>query len=246
MSVFLSSFLANSFIAFVLIAFTLLLKNFKSKIIKHIKGLTAFTVGILFSLIFLHFIPEISEKLEAPTIGLSLLLGLLCFYSLELILHWHHCSDLENSHCDHSHARQHDEHKNLMFFGTLLHNIFHGFIIFSSFTISTATGISLTIGILFHALPQNIANFIMNHENMKSIYLAAIGGIIGTLICYPFESGIEKFQYLILGFTTGGLLYLSLSDILPSVNGNASSREKFTYLFLVLFGILLMWAMSFI
>lgn len=105
-----------------------------------------------------------------------------------------------------------------MFLGTLLHNLFHGIVLYSAFTVSVEFGMALTVGILLHALPQNIANYLMNHKNFWIIALAAAGGILGVLVSYPFEQFILQHHILILGITAGGLLYIALSDILPQLH----------------------------
>lgn len=237
MSPFILSLIANVCIALVLIVTILFLKQFKCFLIAHLKPITAITVGALFALIFFDFIPELVHELDAHTLGLLLLMGLLFFYFLEITLHWHHCTDLQHEkRCEHSHTSDH-EHGNLMFLGTALHNIFHGVVIYSSFSISIETGVALSIGILLHSMPQNLANFVMNHNSHKSVYIASAAGIFGALLCYPFGAFIDSYKFFILAFTTGGLLYLSLSDILPSVNGNAEPKEKYKYLAFIIIGI---------
>ena len=242
MTPFLSSLFANLAIAFVLVVVILGLKNFQTYLTKHIKGLTAFTVGILLYLIFIDFIPELNEEISGVELGSYLLLGIGIFYVLELIFHWHHCGDLgHEKDCQHGFHEKHKEHQNLMFTGTFLHNAFHGIELFSAFVISMELGIALTIGIALHALPQNIANFIMNHHNIRSVILAATGGVGGALLIYPFGGFITEHAFVILAITAGGLTYLALTDILPSLHGGAKMKEKTSYFVMVLLGIAMMY-----
>ena len=233
------SLLANGVIAFLLIVCILLLTNFQKLLVKHLKSIISVTVGTLFALIFFKFIPEISGELSPKHTGVFLLIGLLVFYILELVLHWHHCIDLEHQKCSHGHRDDHENHGKLMFTGTLLHNVFHGMVIYSAFLVSTKIGIVLSLGILLHSIPQNIANYVMNHENKRSVILAAVGGVVGVIISVPFGSLVDSYKYYVLAITAGGLLYLSLSDILPSVNSSASVEDKFKTLILVVVGILI-------
>jgi zinc transporter ZupT len=75
----------------------------------------------------------------------------------------------------HTHEQQ---NKTLMFAGTILHNMFHGVVLFSAFSISIEFGIATTIAILLHSIPQNTANYIMNHNKELHVFLAASGGIL--------------------------------------------------------------------
>jgi zinc and cadmium transporter len=246
MTPFLAALAVNIFIAIILISIIIILKPFRVFLTKHINILTTITVGIIFFLVFLEFIPELIPNLEPFLIGFYILVGLLSFYMIELILHWHHCADLNHkSQCEHNKEQEH-KHGNMMFFGTLLHNIFHGIVIFSAFIISFPTGIALSIGIFFHALPQNLANFIMNHKQINSTLIAAGGGIIGVLISLPFLSILNEIKYITLAITTGGLLYISLSDILPSVNQTATYKQKFIHLSYIILGIFLMYILEFL
>lgn len=238
MSPFISALLANILIAVVLSLVILSISRAKNFLKKGQKLLISFTVGALLALIFVDFIPELSEALSPNSLGISLLLGLLLFYFLELVLHWHHCADMEHDRCGHGYKDIHTEHSDLMFFGTLLHNIFHGIVIYSSFLISFETGLILSIGILIHAFPQNIANFLMNQKKLGTTVLAASGGVLGVVLAFPFAHMIDSYKFYILALTAGGLLYLSLSDILPSINGHMSTKERVKHFTLVVIGIL--------
>ncbi|MBT4937187.1 hypothetical protein HON22_04690 [Candidatus Peregrinibacteria bacterium] len=244
MFAFISALAVNILISAVLAFVILAIHNIQDFLEKHQKILISFTVGALLALIFGDFIPELSETLAPDSLGISLLVGLLLFYFLELVLHWHHCADMEHQHCNHGYKTIHNEHGSLMFVGTFLHNLFHGMVIYSSFLISFETGLILSIGILVHALPQNIANYIMNHRNVKTTLLASLGGILGVLIAYPFASIIDTYKFYILALTVGGLLYLSLSDIIPSINGNMPTKERVKHFAFVMIGLLFIYSLQ--
>ena len=107
------------------------------------------------------------------------------FYILELFLHWHHCKDLSDD--GHSHHNHSHENSPLIAFGTFFDNAIHGIVLFSAFSIDLHFGIATTFAILLHAIPQNIANLLMNHKDTKYVYIAAAGGIFGALLVYPFS-----------------------------------------------------------
>jgi len=97
----------------------------------------ALSVGLILSVVFLGFIPEVinHSDLNGSTIGILLLSGIAIFYVLELFLHWHHCKDVaEDGHTHHSHAH---ENSLLIAAGTFFHNAIHGVVLFSAFSIDT-------------------------------------------------------------------------------------------------------------
>ena len=240
--IFWNTLLANFIIEASIIIVIFLLKRIKH-LDKYVQPLIVFAVGVLLYLIFMDFIPELAEEFSGNQLGMMLLIGLGIFYVLELFLHWHHCHDLDHVEC--SHDISHTDHSSsLMMCNTFLHNLFHGVIIYTSFAVSSGTGILLSIAILIHALPQNVANFIMNHNRMKGVLIAGAGGIIGALMLYPFGDFIIKYKFLILALNTSGLLYISLSDILPSINLNSSVRQKIKYFIFVLLGLAMMFLLQ--
>lgn len=121
---------------------------------------------------------------------------------MEIFLHFHHCKDL--NHDDDHHKNVHKNTSNiLMNIGTLLHNSLHGVLLFSAFSVSVEFGISLSLAILLHSIPQNAANYIMNHKKIKSVLIAAAGGIFGILILFPFTGFLESHEASILAIIGG-------------------------------------------
>ncbi len=100
--------------------------------VQYLDVIKALTVGLLLGIIFLGFLPKIIEGKDEISfnLGILILMGIFLFYILELFLHWHHCNDIKHDHHE-------EEHRNgmLMFAGTLLHNIFHGIVLFSAFSV---------------------------------------------------------------------------------------------------------------
>lgn len=248
-SAFLWSLLWNIFIALGIFLFVFLLSPLKNKIIHKLDYVTAITVWLMLWIIFLWFLPEIiheSEWMEAQ-IGIFILIWLGLFYILELFFHWHHCKDIE-IHC-HTHHHHHThsieehhkhEHKNsyLMFSGTLLHNMIHGIELFAAFAINTKLWIGMTIAILLHSIPQNIAHFAMNHKNIRYVYIAAFGWIIWALLIYPFSDFLLENTFKILSIVVGGLIYISLTDIFPSFKEKGTTKHKIMYLLFMVIGVL--------
>ena len=199
--------------------------------------LVAFSVGLIISLVFLGFIPEIVEHwgVDIELVWGLILWGIFFFYILELFLHWHHCKDLWegwHTHHDHNHVKS-----PLISVGTFFDNFFHGMVLFSAFSVDTTFGIATTFALLLHAIPQNVANLLMNHKDTRFVYIAAIGGIFWALAIYPFQEFLTMYSFHILAIIAGGLLYTAMSDILPSFKKKGETLHKIIYLGCMMLGV---------
>ncbi len=241
-SPFLWTLLWNIVVAVWIILVVSVVKLIKDKLNTYLEYITATTVWLLLWIIFLGFLPELTHgNLVWLDLGIFILLWVFLFYLLELFLHWHHCKDLGHKSSCSSHHNH--EHKNgiMMFWGTLLHNMFHWIVLFWAFAVDTSFWIATTIAILLHSIPQNIVNYIMNHNNIKYAYFAAFWWILWALLTFPFADFLLDHKYYILAIITGWLLYTALADIFPEFNEKATTEKKLAYLVFII-----LWIVSFL
>lgn len=188
-------------------------------------------VGLLLSLVFFEFFEEIIENVPASQVGLSLFIGVLLFHLFETVLHFHHCHDI----CDDDHGHSHDhlpkQSAQLLFAGTFLHNFFHGVILYIAFLSSVESGVALSLAIFLHSVPQNFAHALLWKDEKLYPYLAVFGGVFGVMTLFFFEGFIVKNAFFILGIMSGGILYLSLSDLLPTFQNEKKKIPLFFSLF---------------
>ncbi len=230
-------FLWNLVLAIVIISFVFFASRIKSRLMGKVDFLVSLSVGLILALVFLGFIPEVISHggIDPKQTGSIILAGIGFFYILELFLHWHHCKDLwEDGHTHHDH-----EHHNspLISIGTFFDNFIHGTILFSAFSVDISFGITTCLALLLHAIPQNIANFLMNHKNLKFVYIASLGGILWALAIYPFQAVLTQYMFHILAFIAGWLLYTAMSDILPSFKKKWNISHKISYLAIMILGV---------
>lgn len=236
---FIWTLIGNLFLGLWIIWSIYIVMLFKNKFINKLDYLTSLTVWLLIGIIFLGFIPEIFESsISWEFFGIYILSGLLLFYILELFLHWHHCKDLWDTGCSHWHETEHKS-QTLMFTWTLLHNAFHWVILFSAFSVNFNFWIVTTLALLLHAIPQNIANYIMNHNNLKYALIAAFGWIIWAILTYPFYDFLINHKFEILSIITGWLLYTALTDIFPNIKEKWELKHKVIYLWFIVFWVVL-------
>lgn len=239
---FLGAFLGNILIALWIVMVVLISWVVLKRLQSILDYITALTVWLLLGIVFLWFFPELFSSGEnVEIIWWSILFWILLFYVLELFFHWHHCKDLGHSH--HSHKHEH-ESSSLILTGTFLHNMFHWIELFAAFAIDFRFWIAMSIAILLHSIPQNVANFIMNHKKIKVVLLAALAGIFWSLLTYPFSDFLLEHKFIVLWVIAWGLLYTSLADIFPSFKSKWNLKNKLSYLVFVIVGIILFFSFN--
>ncbi|NCO18368.1 hypothetical protein COT60_01955 [Candidatus Pacearchaeota archaeon CG09_land_8_20_14_0_10_30_9] len=186
---------------------------------KIIHYLISFAAASLISVVFFDLIPEALEILPSEEFLNSLAYivgGIVLFFLIETFLHWHHCG---------KEGIPKKPTGSLLLGGDFFHNFFDGLLIAGSFLIGNQTGMLVTFSVLIHEIPHEVGNFaILVHSGFKrkkalllnfySALSAVLGGILGYFLLDLISYIIP---YLIL-VSAGGLLYIALSDIVPSMH----------------------------
>lgn len=201
---------------------------------------TPFSGGALLAAVFLDLLPEGIEVGSAETVLLATLGGILVFFIAEGFLQWFHHHHV---HSDHSH----DPKVSLIIVGDTLHNALDGVAIAASFMISIPTGIVTTIAIATHEIPQEIGDFgllLSKGLSRKKVLLAnllsAVATVIAAIITYLIGRDDGLPIGVLLGLSAGFLLYIALSDIIPTIHSRKNNKSGFKLqAFLLLLGALI-------
>ena len=196
--------------------FTLLLN--KNILEKTLLFLVSFAVGGLFGDAFINLLPESFEKLGANlTTSLYIVLGILIFFVMEKFIRWRHCHIAAPEGHPHPVAVM-----NLI--GDGVHNLIDGMLIGASYTVSIPIGISTTLAIILHEIPQEIGDFgVLLHSGFsvkKAVafnFLSAMTSILGAIISLFAGSHIEGYSSILLPITAGGFIYIAGSDLIPEL-----------------------------
>jgi len=227
---------AIALIAFIGI-FTLAMKeHLLNKILLVLVSLSA---GALMGGAFLHLLPEAVEKSEGTDIFLFVLVGFLLFFVIEKVLHWRHC---HKGKCD-----VHTFHyMNLI--GDSVHNLIDGLIIAASFIVSTPLGLTTTIAIAAHEIPQEIGDFGVliygGFEKKKAIilnFVVALTVVLGGIIGYFISKSIEQAVVFLLPFAAGGFIYIAATDLVPEIKKELDVKKSMATMFVFICGIAIMW-----
>ena len=205
--------------------------------------LVSFSVGGLFGDAFIHLLPESFEVLgsKLPT-SIYVILGVLFFFSLEKFVRWRHCHVLDGEvDCSVNYVGT------MILVGDGIHNFIDGMLIGVSYTVSIPIGISTTLAVFFHEIPQEIGDFgVLLHSGYSAKkallfnFLSALTAILGAIISLIVGPHIEGYAHLLLPFTAGGFIYIAGSDLIPELHREVKLSTSIWQLVSIIAGIVIM------
>ncbi|MDB5181244.1 MAG: putative Zinc/iron permease [Candidatus Saccharibacteria bacterium] len=186
---------------------------------------TPLAAGALIAAVFLDLLKDGLEEAEPSVVLVGALAGIVLFFYAERFLHWfHHHHEHENT----------DPAKNLIIIGDTMHNALDGVAIAAAFLVSVPTGIITTIAVAAHEIPQEIGDFgLLLSKGMsrgKVLLVNALSAVATTVmavITFALGSADKLPIGLLLGLSAGFLLYIALSDIIPTIHDNAPKHRLF-------------------
>jgi zinc and cadmium transporter len=223
----------------IIVALPLIIKKKISN--KTLLFLLSISVGVLLSSVFMNFLPEaFSEKY---TLGLAfyILAGFLVMFILEKFVHFHHSKKCEDGHCGHGHAYNLAP---INLIGDGIHNFIDGLVIAGAYAVDITLGITATISIIFHEIPQEIADFgVLLYSGMskkKALlfnFLSAATAILGTIVGIVLIGKLDWFNEFIIPFAAGNFIYIAASNLVPQLHRQCKLRDTFMHIFAILLGI---------
>ena len=179
--------------------------------------LVGFSVGALLGDAVIHILPELAED-GGLTYDISFLIlgGIGGFFVLEKFLHWHH-----------AHIASHDvihpvAVTNLV--GDAVHNFVDGVIIAGAFLASVPLGVTTTVAVALHEIPQEMGDLgILLHAGLsprralRLNALSAVAAVSGGLLTLALAGAIEGLSRPLLAITAGGFIYIAGADLIPEL-----------------------------
>lgn len=206
--------------------------------------LVSLAVGALLGDVFIHIIPEAYGELGDPTIiSLTIIAGILIFFILEKVLHWHHHTS--------EHAEEHPHPiGRMILLGDGVHNFIDGLIIAASYLVSIEVGVATTIAVILHEIPQEIGNFgVLIHAGYSTAkalwynFLSALSAVLGAAIALSLGGMTEQFAIWLLPLTAGGFIYIALSDLIPELHKDTRPSQGVIQVIAITAGVLSMTAL---
>jgi len=208
--------------------------------------LVSFAVGALLGDAFIHLIPEAFANAPVGMRSSLLILGgMMLFFVVEKLLRHQH-GPLHRHHHPEEGGRPSLAAINIV--GDAIHNFIDGVLIGASYLASPTLGISTTIAVLFHEIPQELGDFgILIHSGLvirKAVLLnlaSASLAIVGTLVALLAGSVAGMMMVsLLVPITAGGFVYIAAADLIPELQHDRSIRGLFVQASLIMLGIAVM------
>jgi zinc and cadmium transporter len=222
-------------------------KKFISRILLLLVSLSA---GTLFGGSFLHLLPEAAEQSGfSLNLSLSVLAGIVVFFVLEKLIHLHHHHGSEK--VKPVHDKHHIGTMNLA--GDALHNFLDGLVIAGSYLVSVPVGVATTVAVVFHEVPQELADFgvllYSGYSKGKALmmnFFSAAVAIIGAIVGLVLGAKGPHFVQIVLPFAAGGFIYIAGSNLIPELHKHCKFRESLYHLIAMLLGIVIMVGLLFL
>ncbi|MDD4319629.1 MAG: ZIP family metal transporter [Candidatus Peribacteraceae bacterium] len=211
----------------------------------------SFSSGALLGDVFIHLLPEIAEGTLPLSRGYFIVLGGIVFsFVVEKIIHWRHCHLLPEDEREHDHCHNVGA---MSLVGDSVHNFIDGLAIAASFLVSVPVGISTTVAVMFHEIPDEIGNFaILLHSGYSRSralfynFLSALTAVLGAVVVLVSAGSLESLNVYLLPFAAGNLLYIAGSDLIPELHKEEALPKSILQLLSMVAGIGVMYAMLFL
>ncbi len=206
--------------------------------------LVAFAVGGLFGNSFVHLLPEAFHHNDSPlSTSLLIVVGILIFFVLEKFLRWRHC-----------HVTEHQFHHpvaTLNLVSDALHNLIDGVLIAATFSVDIPLGITTTVAIILHEIPQEIGDFgVLVHSGMsvrKALlfnFLSASVALVGAIVVLAIGPNIQQVIEAMIPVTAGGFLYIAGSDLIPELQHDVKVSNSLGQFICIILGVAVMAALA--
>jgi zinc and cadmium transporter len=198
-------------------------------------SLISYAAGTLLAAAFLGMLPRALEGGHSRAVLWTTLFGLILFFILEKWVLWRHCHEAE---CDiHSAAGP------LILAGDAFHNFVDGFAIASAFLISVPLGVSTSLAVIAHEIPQEVGDFAILLESGYARDRALIYNLLssattmpGALLAYFALSASMEIVPYVLALSAASFIYIAVADLIPGLHRH-SPRSGLHQLLLMLSGI---------
>ena len=208
----------------------------------------SFAAGALLGDTFIHLVPEIFADARGPRAlraSLLILAGMLLFFVVEKLLRHQH--GLLHRHHHHE-GLERPELAGVNILGDAIHNYIDGLLIGASWLASPALGISTTLAVLLHEIPQELGDFgILIHSGLTVRQAALLNAgsaavaILGTATAVVAGAVAHRQMIQVLvPLTAGGFVYIAAADLIPELQHDRSLRALAVQTALISCGIAVM------
>jgi zinc and cadmium transporter len=178
--------------------------------------LLSFAAGVLLATVFLELLPEAVARAGGDShIFSAALAAMIGFFFLERFLHGFHVHEESRAVAS----------RYMILIGDAVHNFVDGVVIAASFLASPALGLTTTLAVIAHEIPQEIADYgilvrgrLTPRQALLMNFLSGLTALLGALICFGFRESVEGHLSWFLTATAGMFVYIAASDLIPELH----------------------------
>jgi zinc and cadmium transporter len=188
--------------------------------------LVALAVGVLLGDAFIHLIPDaVNRHGSVAEVCLMTLVGVFCFFVLEKFVRWRHDhrQDFSTTPDDIRPMAK----MNLV--GDAIHNFVDGILIGGSFLVDPAIGVTTTLAIIAHEIPQEIGDvgaLVYGGYSPKQAvlfnYYCSLTVLAGAIFTLLLSQIAESSLLFLLPIAAGGFIYIAATDMIPALHEHST------------------------
>lgn len=230
------------------LAASLLLLLSEARLTRWMPGLVSLAIGALLGASFIGLLPHAVELMEAHpsgdmhSLGITVLFGILLFFTLEKMVLWRHSHDHGHDHEPTAHGKLSPGAVGAILFGDAVHNIVDGLLIGAAFLADVHLGIMTSLAVAAHELPQEMGDFvILLHSGMKPVkalwlnLATSLTTVLGALLAY-FSLSVTWLPYA-LAIAAASFIYVAVADLIPSLQRRTGFLTSISELALIAIGV---------
>jgi zinc and cadmium transporter len=218
--------------------------------------LVSFATGALLAAALLALVPHALEDADEDrlhAIGATLVAGIGFFFILEKFLLWRHChvDDCEEHgvHDAHGHVTPTDAQRRatsgtLVLVGDSIHNVLDGLLIAGAVLADPHLGLVTALAVAAHEIPQEVGDFaVLLHSGMsrrRAMFwnvLVSLTAVLGGLVGYFALREAQSLLPYALALAAAGMLYVAMSDLIPSLHRKVDSQASLAQFFWIAVGV---------
>jgi len=215
---------------------------------RYTQHMLSLAAGALMATAFLHLLPEAFEsQIEAHSLFLILLLGLVFFFLLDKAELWHHGHEhhhesphapaAPHAHDGHTHAHHHGHaavhvHDHgapqpgswAVLTGDSVHCFGDGILIASAFMADMRLGAAAALAVLAHEVPHHMGDLMVlrggtSNKRMALVKVSLAGAVtaLGGLAGYWLVDTLHAYLPYFLVVASSSFVYVALADLIPQL-----------------------------
>lgn len=197
--------------------------------------LISYAAGTLLGSAFLGMIPAGLQYAQVLPIMATVLAGMVLFFMLERLVLLLHC---------HENACKARGAAPLILIGDAVHNFVDGVVIAAAFLTSIPLGISTSLAIIAHEIPQEVGDFAIlldsGYGRVKALLLnglSSLATLLGAVLAYFWLDETHEAVPYMLALSAASFIYIATADLIPSLHQQVTLSLSLRQFVLLLTGI---------